>query len=216
MNSDDPRLHSRRSKTVGAVLHSAAVYDLTVWLATLGRDGAFRKEVLDLARVAPGETVLDVACGTGNLAIAASGRVGPTGTVYGVDASTEMVGRARRKAARKGATAAFSEGIAQQLPFPDAQMDLVLSTRAFHHLSTKGRAECIREMRRVLRPGGRLLVVDFIKGARRHGPLAHFHRHGSVRLEDLAALAKDSGFRGVESGLLQSGRLGFVFATAAS
>ncbi len=214
MNVSDPELHGRRPTTIGAVLHSAVAYDLTVWLATLGRDSAFRKEVLDLARVAPGESVLDVACGTGNLAIAAKERVGPTGTVYGVDASAEMIARATRKAARKGATVVFSHGIAQQLPFPDARMDLVLSTRAFHHLPTTGRAECIRDMHRVLRTGGRMLVVDFIKGAPRHGPLAHFHRHGSVRLEDVVSTAAEAGFRDIESGPLRARTCGYVLARA--
>ena len=212
MNTERSQPRHPRSTTVGAVLHGAVAYDLLVWFATLGGDAAFRKEVLQLARVAPGETVLDVGCGTGNLAIAAKERVGRNGTVFGVDASVEMLARAVRKATRKDVAVTFTNGIAQQLPFPDARIDLVLSTRALHHLPTKGREECIREMRRVLKPGGRLLAVDFIKGTERRGPLAYFHRHGSVRLEDIVTAVKQADFQEVESGMLRTGSLGFVFA----
>src|SRR5579863_8391260 len=77
--------------TSGLVLHKAAIYDLTLWLLSLGREGAFRERVLRLARLSPGEQVLDVGCGTGTLAIAAKRHVGATGSVCGVDASSEMI-----------------------------------------------------------------------------------------------------------------------------
>ena len=86
----------------GAVLHSAALYDLQVWLVTLGRERAFREKILRLARLPPGEAVLDVGCGTGTLAIAAKRHVGPTGAVYGIDASPEMLARAGKKARKAG------------------------------------------------------------------------------------------------------------------
>src|SRR5215813_14098526 len=85
--------------TTGLVMHrTARFYDLMAWVVMLGRERVFREKVLDLARVKPGESVLDVGCGTGTLAIAAKRRVGPTGMVYGLDASPEMIARAGRKA----------------------------------------------------------------------------------------------------------------------
>ena len=79
--------------TSGLVLHGTArYYDLLAWLLMRGREGAFREKVVDLARIQPGERVLDVGCGTGTLAVAAKRRVGPTGTVYGIE-SPEMITR---------------------------------------------------------------------------------------------------------------------------
>src|SRR5579863_4886711 len=85
----EPRLPAVRDqlpRTSGIVLHSPVLYDLTVWLAFFGKEQAFRDKVLDIARLAIGESVLDVGCGTGTLAIAAKRRVGPNGAVHGVDA----------------------------------------------------------------------------------------------------------------------------------
>src|SRR5215471_15579110 len=81
-------------RTKGRVLHSEAhYYDLLAWLLTFGRERAFRERLVGLARVDPGDTVLDVGCGTGTLAIAAKRRVGAAGAVHGVDASLEMIER---------------------------------------------------------------------------------------------------------------------------
>src|SRR5437879_13713515 len=100
----------------------------------LGREGAFREKVLRLARLQPGEAVLDVGCGTGTLAIAAKRQVGPTGTVYGVDASPEMLARAGKKARKAGVEIFFKNGLVEALPFPDAHFAAVLSTVMLHQL----------------------------------------------------------------------------------
>jgi ubiquinone/menaquinone biosynthesis C-methylase UbiE len=78
-----------------------------------------------------GESVLDVGCGTGSLAIAARRRLGTDGKVFGIDASPEMIARATSKVARAGISVSFRVAVAEALPFPDAQFDVVLSTRWF-------------------------------------------------------------------------------------
>jgi ubiquinone/menaquinone biosynthesis C-methylase UbiE len=201
--------------TTGLVVHWAARYDLLIWLVTLGRERKLRERLLQPARLQAGESVLDVGCGTGSLAIAAKRRVGPTGSVYGIDASPEMIARASNKAKKAGAEVIFENGLAESLPFPDKRFDVVLSTVMLHHLPGKLREQGVREMRRVLNPGGRLLAVDFA-GASRHGrgPLAHFHRHGRIDPRQLVDLTSDAGLRVVESGALGIWDLQFVLAEA--
>jgi ubiquinone/menaquinone biosynthesis C-methylase UbiE len=203
-----------RQPPIGAVLHRAAGYDLLVWLFTPGRDAAFRDAVLKLAQLRPGEAVLDVGCGTGSLAIAAKQQLGTTSTVCAIDASDQMIERARKKARNAGLDITITQGVAQTLRFDDSRFDLVLSTRMLHHLPRKGRLECAREMRRVLRPGGRALVVDFVQPQYRRGVLQHFHRHGHVNLEELTTVVSEAGLVTRESGPLGVWNLHYVLALA--
>jgi ubiquinone/menaquinone biosynthesis C-methylase UbiE len=206
--------------TTGRVLHAAASYDLLVWLFTLGRERAFREKILRLARLEPGDSVLDVGCGTGSLAIVAKRQVGTAGMVHGIDPSPEMLARADNKARKAGIEVGFTNAAAQALPFPDAQFDVVLSTLMLHHLPRKGRQQCVGEIRRVLKPGGRVLAVDFGASAREaregRGFLAHFHRHGHVKLHDINALLSEAGFSVVASGAVGTRDLQFVLAMAPS
>src|SRR5262249_28078236 len=111
--------------TTGLVMRRAArFYDLMAWVVMHGRERFFREKVLDLARLKPGESVLDVGCGTGTLAIAAKQRIGPTGMVYGIDASPEMIARADRKARKAKVEVVFKNGVVEALPFPDAHFDV--------------------------------------------------------------------------------------------
>jgi ubiquinone/menaquinone biosynthesis C-methylase UbiE len=202
--------------TKGLVLHSEArYYDLLAWLLTLGRERAFRERLVELARLEPGEAVLDVGCGTGSLAIAAKRRVGASGTVHGIDASPEMIERAKRKAAKAGLDVVFQTAIVEALPFPDASFDAVLSTLMLHHLPRPVRRQCVREMRRVLKPGGRALAVDFATPAReRTGLLARLHRHGHLALRDIVEVLSEVGLRVEESGAVGVRDLQFAVATA--
>jgi ubiquinone/menaquinone biosynthesis C-methylase UbiE len=106
--------------TTGHVLHWARAYDALVWVVTLGNERRFRQRLAELARLEAGQSVVDVGCGTGALAIVAKGFVGAGGQVTGVDPSPEMVARARRKAVKAGVEAQFDEGAVEALPFPEA------------------------------------------------------------------------------------------------
>jgi ubiquinone/menaquinone biosynthesis C-methylase UbiE len=204
---------NRAPSTTGAVIHWAARYDLLVWLLTLGREPAFREKVIRLARLEPGESVLDIGCGTGTLAIAAKRRVGLNGAVTGIDASPEMIARARKKATKANVEVSFTTAIAETLPIPDAQFDAVLASMMLHHLPSEARRQCLCEVRRVLKPGGRLLAVDFGgSGERRRGLAAHFHRHAHFDLREIIPLMAENGLSTVESGAVGFRDLDFVLA----
>ena len=199
----------------GAVIHWAGRYDALVWLLTLGREHAFREKLIGLAGLKPGESVLDVGCGTGTLAILATRYVGPSGRVDGIDPSSEMIARATQKAAKAGADVTFRTGFVQALPYPDDQYDVVLSTLMMHHLPRAARHECAREIRRVLKPGGRVLVVDF--GARPSGKrslIGHFHRHGHVKLDEITSELTEEGLVVGERGPVGTRNLYFAIARA--
>jgi len=204
----------RSPRTAGIVLHSPVLYDFTVWLAFFGKERAFRDRVLDLARLIPGESVLDVGCGTGTLAIAAKQRVGPSGNVFGIDASTEMLARAKKKARKARAEVLFRNGLAEAMPFPDGHFDAVLSTVMLHHLPQKTRIKCAAEFRRVVKPGGRVLAVDFEGFSdQKRTILSHFHRpHGHVSRKDILALLNQAGLNTIESAPVGIRDLQYVLA----
>jgi ubiquinone/menaquinone biosynthesis C-methylase UbiE len=201
--------------TKGLVLHWAARYDLLVWLLTRGRDRAFREKLVDLARLAHGEAVLDVGCGTGSLAIVASRKVGPSGMVCGIDPSPPMIARARSKATKAYTDVQFDTGVAEALPFSNTTFDVVFSTLMLHHLPRPVRQQFVREVRRVLKPKGRVLIVDFATAQEKTGFLAHVHRHGHVDPRQIVTLLEDGGFHAVEDGRVGISSLQYVLATLA-
>lgn len=197
--------------TKGRILHSAVTYDLLAWLLFRGRERAFRDRLVVLARLAPGQSVLDIGCGTGSLAMAAKRCLGSAGRVQGIDASPEMIARARRKASKSGIDVSFTQGVVESLPFPHRHFDRVLSTVMLHHLPRPAREQCAREIRRVLKPGGLVLAVDFGTATGR-SRLGHFHRHGGIAVQDIVALLDWAGLEVGESGAVGIRGLNFVVA----
>ncbi|MEJ2206387.1 MAG: methyltransferase domain-containing protein, partial [Gemmatimonadota bacterium] len=162
--------HVGSAETEGMVIHWAGFYDWIMTVMFLGREARFRRRMLDAADLQPGQHVLDVGCGTGTLAVAAAIVVGDDGRVFGVDPAGEMIARARRKAEEAGADVELDVAAVESLPYPDGCMDVVISTLVFHHLTRRLQGLAVAEMRRVLLPGGRLVVIDF-GGARQIGRL---------------------------------------------
>jgi demethylmenaquinone methyltransferase / 2-methoxy-6-polyprenyl-1,4-benzoquinol methylase len=133
----------------------ARVYDRMNSVMTVGMHHRWRERAADLARLSPGASALDVATGTGDLAIELKRRVGPAGSVVGSDFSEPMLELARAKAA----DVRFESGNALELPYEDDVFDA--ATVGFGARNFSDLARGLSEMVRVVRPGGRVVVLEF-------------------------------------------------------
>lgn len=163
---------------------------------------SLKRDLVQQAGIASGSRVLDIGCGTGSVAILAQ-KLYPQAEITGMDPDPKALDRARRKAARAGVTPRFDQGFSDELPYPDDSFDLVLSSFMFHHLKEAERIGTLKQVMRVLRPGGSLHLVDFgAAQARRDGPLArllHSAEHVHHNFEGgLEALLRGAGFASVE------------------
>jgi demethylmenaquinone methyltransferase/2-methoxy-6-polyprenyl-1,4-benzoquinol methylase/phosphoethanolamine N-methyltransferase len=186
------------AQTEGALIRWAPYYDLVTNLMTVGQAHRLRKTTVDQALIEPGDNVLDVGCGTGEVTLAAKVRA-KHGNAYGIDPAPEMIAVARNKAARKKLDIDFRVGVIESLPFPDSSMDVVTSSLMVHHLPEDLKVRGLAEIYRVLKPGGRLLIADFMRptGSFLNHLFIAFTRHQRLQkgIEDLQALLRDAGFR---------------------
>jgi ubiquinone/menaquinone biosynthesis C-methylase UbiE len=124
------------------------------------RQGLWRPRLVERALgSAVSMRILDLGCGTGAMALAIA-RASPSTTVIGVDGDPDVLERAREKARAEGITLELHQALADRLPVPDASVDCVVSTLVFHHLAPSVKRAALAEARRVLVPGGRLLICD--------------------------------------------------------
>lgn len=212
--------HSPKSpiQTEGRLIRWASLYDMTVNMMTLGQASRLRRMTVDRALLQPGENLLDVGCGTGGVTIPAKLRVGKNGEVKGIDPAPEMIAIAQRKANRAGLEIDFRVGVIESLPFPDGTFDAVTSSLMMHHLPEHLRANGLAEIRRVLKPGGRLLIADMMRPSKsllkRFFSLALHHGHGiQFGIEDLPELLQKAGFEEIKQLDDHFLIIGFVRAT---
>jgi demethylmenaquinone methyltransferase/2-methoxy-6-polyprenyl-1,4-benzoquinol methylase len=146
----------------------ARVYDRMNAVMTAGMDAHWRRRAADVAAVGPGDRVLDVATGTGDLAIELQRRVGDGGEVVGLDFSDGMLELARQKAPG----IRFEQGSALELPYADGEF--AAATVGFGARNFSDLAQGLAEMRRVVRPGGRVVVLEITTPQK--PPLSWFFR----------------------------------------
>lgn len=148
----------------------APVYDAMNTVMTAGLDARWRRAAAAAARLAPGAAAVDVACGSGALTRELARRVGPTGTVTGLDISARMLQRARGRRAPDGAARPrYLHGDALALPLPDASADA--ATIAFGLRNVSDYAACLAELCRVVRPGGAVVLLELAAPEREIGRL---------------------------------------------
>jgi ubiquinone/menaquinone biosynthesis C-methylase UbiE len=135
-------------------------YDRYMKTVTLGRERALREMTVNLAQVKPGDCVLEVGCGTGTLTLAAKRQAGSSGKLFGIDVIPGMLEVARRKAVQANLDVEFQLGSIDDIPFDESQFDVVMCSFMIFHMSEQVRRKGIAEIYRVLKPQGRLLVLD--------------------------------------------------------
>ena len=148
--------NQRAAKVEDLFAAVAPRYDLINDLQSLGLHRLWKRRLVHLANPRPGTVALDLCCGTGDVALALARR---GATVTGIDFSNAMLDVARRRQAPPGTK--FVHGDAMELPFPDASADIVTVAYGLRNVADVNRA--LAEWRRVLRPGGRLVVLEFGK-----------------------------------------------------
>lgn len=121
---------------------------------------ATRRVLIEQAAIQPGQRVLEIGCGTGSLVLEIK-RLLPQTDVTGLDPDPKALARAKRKAARGGFAVRFDQAFADAMPYPDRSFDRVFSSFMLHHLPSDVKSAALREVRRVLKPGGAFHLLDF-------------------------------------------------------
>ncbi len=128
---------------------------------TFTEKSKFRRRQIELMDLCKGEKVLEVGCGTGILSILAKTAVGESGEVEGIDIAPKMISKAQQKASKANLKIHFKIASVSELPYPDNNFDLVISSLMFHHLPLKIKKKGLEEIYRVLKEEGRFFLCDF-------------------------------------------------------
>ena len=191
------------------------LYDVVAKI--LGVDRA-RRTLLDQAALKPGNQALEIGCGTGSFLLMLK-RHFPQVEFTGLDPDPKALARAKKKAERAGISFCFDRGFADSLPYPAASFDAVFSSFMFHHLEAANREKTLREVRRVLKPGGIFYLLDLEISDSSRG-FCLFHSRELLRdntEERIISILRAAGFpdpQKVASVRLLSGRAACFQATA--
>lgn len=178
-------------------------YDTIVGLVMLGRTQAMHQGTVQLANLQQNEALLDVGCGTGKLIFAAENVIGPEGTAVGLDVEVGMIAQAEANAAKNHSRATFTIASIARIPYPDNTFDVVVSSLTYHHLNPSEKIGGLREVERVLKPNGRLLIVDLNPSRRGLAVRLPGHRqlaHQDYVSRELVEQMKATGFQNVAAG----------------
>jgi ubiquinone/menaquinone biosynthesis C-methylase UbiE len=156
------------------------LYDPLLWL--LGADAA-KRLLIEQAEIKSGIRVLDIGCGTGSMAVLIK-KLHPYAEVVGIDPDPAALSICKRKANRTRLSIEFDRGFADRMPYANASFDRVFSSLMFHHLAADEKSATLREIRRVLKAGGSLHLLDFVREHGSHSGTAGngqlIHRGGAV------------------------------------
>lgn len=156
------------------------LYDPFVKLIGIGNA---RNVLLEQTELKHGHRILDIGCGTGTFAVQIKQKY-PNVEVTGLDPDSKALARAKQKAKEAAVEIKFDKGFSDELPYPDGLFDRVCSSFMFHHLPSDVKEKTLTEIRRVLKPGGFLSLLDFGgPGAPGHGIMSHIF-HANHRLEE--------------------------------
>jgi ubiquinone/menaquinone biosynthesis C-methylase UbiE len=176
-------------------------YDLYMKRITLGREDALRTMTVNLAQVKPGNCVLEIGCATGTLSLAAKRQAGPTGSVFGIDIIPGMIEVSQKKAIKAKLDVTFQLGNIEVIPFPNEYFDVVMCSFMIFHMSEKVRNKGVEEIYRVLKPQGRLMVLDLALPSRPVSRMIIKLLLGFVikhDLKELQPVMESSGFSQIE------------------
>lgn len=212
------RMHTNSQsepETAGAIIHWNSSHNVFARLVGMGVNQSNSRMLVEMAKIQPGDNVLDVGCGTGDLTLTAKNYAGASGLAYGIDPSPEGIAIARKNAARSGIDAVFEVGLIEQLSHPEATFDIVISRLVIHHLPDDLKRRGFAEIYRVLKPGGLLFLADFKPPT--NPLLAHValvvvgHRMMSAsNISKIPPILTETGFAEVSSGPTRSAFLAFV------
>ena len=171
------------------------------------REKIFKQRLLRQADVQPGQHVLDLGCGTATLTIAIKQTV-PQATVRGLDGDAKILAIARDKARKAGVEILLDVGMSYELPYNDSVFDRVVSSLFFHHLTKENKSRTLREVYRVLKPGGHLHVADWGK------PANFLMKMASLPVEWLDGARTRDSYQGKLPGLMEEAGFTAVVETA--